>query len=350
MAKTSFVMHDIFSHGVIIVGVCFVVAYDWSTLGPTLAIQHGALAGVLAWIVVVPLGALLGSVSTLALVFFSIIAWICLTLAAGPAGCMIGGILVIVVTCLMGFFASLLEGPTGELLVFVAVFFAVRSYAALSIGVQNMNQWPYLTEIDQKSSEYQQQRDFFLASCMPWEHKFDFGLKIERIYRVARPNDAPLKVGGEGVRQLFHGSPWEGAKGIVCDGLRLPNNPGMFGKGLYFADCPLKCWRYCFSSRQASQLIPRVTGRGGLIFICWVDLGEMREEKEARTDLAGYDRGGWKAWFTGGRGAYDSVKAVEQEEGGAVRVPEYVVYRTDQVRLAYLVEVKTCEKRASPRN
>ena len=28
---------------------------------------------------------------------------------------------------------------------------------------------------------------------------------------------------------------------------------GMFGKGIYFADCPLKSWRYCFPSAFVSK-------------------------------------------------------------------------------------------------
>ena len=34
----------------------------------------------------------------------------------------------------------------------------------------------------------------------------------------------------------------------VCSVQRRRSSPGMFGKGIYFADCPLKSWRYCFPS------------------------------------------------------------------------------------------------------
>merc|ERR1711971_203434 len=201
------------------------------------------------------------------------------------------------------------------------------------------------TEVERSSPEYQQQQDFFLASCVPWEHKFPFSLDVKNLYRVDRPGGPPTKTRcEEGVRQLFHGTGWESAKGICCDGFRLPAHTGMFGKGLYFADCPSKCWRYCFSSKNAARVLPRTTGRGGLIFMCWVELGEIREEKAAAKHLSGYDRKGWRAWLTGGRGAYDSVKGVEEEEGGALRVPEYVVYRTDQAHIAYLFEVMTRDR------
>jgi len=85
--------------------------------------------------------------------------------------------------------------------------------------------------------------------------------------------------------------------------------------------------------------LPRILGRGGYILMCWVDLGTRREEKEAKPELKGYNRRGWMAWLTGQRGAYDSVVGMTEEEGGALRVPEYIVYDTSQVRLAYLFEV-----------
>lgn len=37
----------------------------------------------------------------------------------------------------------------------------------------------------------------------------------------------------------------------------------MFGKGIYFADCPLKSWRYCFQSqdpRSWHALLAEVSG------------------------------------------------------------------------------------------
>jgi hypothetical protein len=275
------------------------------------------------------------------------VGWLLFTLAAVfSPGCAVGIVLVIVALCLSGFFAGLLHGPLGEILIFGVTFFAMRTFKGLATGFQKVSEWPYLTEIDLASPEYQMQQDYFLASCVPWEQKFPFALEVKRIYRVDRPGGPPTKAScGEGVRQLFHGTGWESAKAICCDGFRIPSHAGMFGRGLYFADCPTKCWRYCFPSKQVAQLIPKATGRGGLIFACWVDLGQMREEKEAAKHLDGYDRNSWKAWLTRGRGAYDSVKGVEEEEGGALRVPEYVVYRTDQVHLAYLFEVMTCNKR-----
>eukprot|EP00913_Durusdinium_trenchii_P017689 g16628.t1 len=72
----------------------------------------------------------------------------------------------------------------------------------------------------------------------------------------------------------------------------------MFGKGIYFADCPLKSWRYCFPSQEMANTLPRITGKGGYILMCWVDLGTTRQEKVAKPDLKGYNRKSWWNWIT----------------------------------------------------
>merc|ERR1712032_1560085 len=37
------------------------------------------------------------------------------------------------------------------------------------------------------------------------------------------------------IQLKYHGTRASGAKGIICDGFKLPNHSGMFGRGLYFA-------------------------------------------------------------------------------------------------------------------
>jgi len=166
--------------------------------------------------------------------------------------------------------------------------------------------------------------DYFTAACMPWEHKYDFRLKLHKLYRVDRPGEnGRLMVASERCRHLFHGTQFESAHGIVCDGFRLPDKAGMFGKGVYFADCPLKSWRYCFSSKQLGDILPKATGIGGLVFICWVDLGTQKEQKKAAPSLTEYKKTWW-GWFQGYADKYDSVVGLTKEDGGALLVPEYV--------------------------
>lgn len=318
---------------VIVLGVVY---YDWNTLGPTLAIQHGATAAAISWLLVVPLAPLLhaleGTILLLGFIFLAFAVVIVALITLGPLGCLVAPVALLLIWLVVGS-ASGLAGYWGSTLVFLAVYLIVRQ--CMAQRTLDPAQWPGVELVDPKSAEFRERCQFFSEACDQWAHKYDFGLQVARLYRVSSVPSGPS---APAAKDLFHGTPWEAAKGIVCDGFRMPNNPGMFGKGLYFADCPLKSWRYCFKSFNLSKLLPKTTGRGGLIFMCSVDLGTTREERAADHSLSGYRRG-WRAWFSGYKGAYDSVTGVEMERGGALRVPEYVVYSTTQVRLAYLFEV-----------
>lgn len=324
-----------------------VIAYDWVNLGPTLALKHGAFSAVVAWLLVVPLGGVTFGILSSAsfLIFFGAgILLVVVGSAFGPCGCVVG-----VVCCGLLFSYSVvitdfvLNGSFGPVLVFVIVFFLMR----LLVGIRpdDPSNWPYVTEVSKTSKEFQEQCDFFGAACMPGEGKFDFSLGVANLYRVERGSSTSAVEGADSIRPLFHGTQWESAKGIICDGFRLPEKGGMFGKGIYFADCPLKSWRYCFASKALSKLVPKTTGRGGLILMCWVNLGVTREERTAAPGLTGYKQWGFWHWWQGGRGAYDSVVGVEEERGGALRMPEYVVYSPKQIRMAYLFETLQAEPR-----
>lgn len=244
----------------------------------------------------------------------------------------------------------LISGPCGTAVVFLAAFFCTRVVlGVVFLRDLDPSSWPDVREVSKDSDEFGSQRDHFLSSCEPWKHKYDFDLSVAKLYRIDRAPLQPAQSSSrsEGVQALFHGTPWEAAMGIVCDGFRLPNHPGMFGKGIYFADCPLKSWRYCFQSKEMANALPRLTGKGGYILMCWVDLGKKRQEKEAKPELNGYNRRSWMNWLTGHRGAYDSVQGLTEEEGGALRVPEYIVYDPAQIRLAYLFEVHKTDRSAA---
>jgi len=250
-----------------------------------------------------------------------------------------------VLTLWLAWFAgAFIAGHFGTIMVFLATYWIVRQM----IGLRSLHpsHWPYVTVVTEASAEFREQCDFFKAASAQWQHKYDFGLTVKQLYRVDRPNRGVTPSAGTSGRErkLFHGTQREHAKAIIADGFRLPSNPGMFGKGIYFADCPLKSWRYCFASRQLSLLIPETLGQGGLILMCWVDLGTTREERVAAPSLTGYNHRGWYAWLTRGRGAYDSVVGVTEEGGGALRVPEYVIYNPDQAHITYMFEVMQCSK------
>eukprot|EP00927_Polykrikos_kofoidii_P060495 TRINITY_DN55458_c0_g1_i1.p1 TRINITY_DN55458_c0_g1~~TRINITY_DN55458_c0_g1_i1.p1 ORF type:complete len:451 (+),score=69.65 TRINITY_DN55458_c0_g1_i1:81-1433(+) len=338
MRETTAFLNLMLNYSAFFVISLIAVVYDWNTLGPTVAIKYSAIATAVAWVVIVPCGFLSEAILGFAIVSFGLlISVVCCVNQLWPCG-----VILALVTILLGGMASkFLDGIIGQTLIFVAVFFIVRQ----SMGqreVMSLHSWPNLSEVHRSSHEFQTQCDCFMASCLPWADKYDFELSVKSLFRVTRPGDPTLE-GAEGVRSLFHGTQWESAKGIVCDGFRLPDKPGMFGKGIYYADCPLKSWRYCFPTKLMSEVMPRLTGHGGLIFMCSVSLGKVREEKAAAPHLVGY-RKTLLAWFRGNRDAYDSVVGLTEESGGALRVPEYVIFKTNQVQLAYLFEVEHVKK------
>jgi len=224
-------------------------------------------------------------------------------------------------------------------LVFLGTYFCVK-FAQEAYRFERIENWPHVSEVDRDSDEFKEQLDYFTASCnLRWKHKYNYRLKLHKLWRVDRPDDddddgRPMTPSDRG-RHLFHGTGTESAQGIVRDGFRLPKTGGMFGKGIYFADCPMKCWSYC-----CKQL--RFGGRG-LVFLCRVDLGTQCRKKWGDSSLDAVvlaeKRKTWWGWAQGYTKKYDSVVGLTEEEGGSLRVPEYIVYRTDRIKICYLCEV-----------
>jgi hypothetical protein len=345
-------MHNLWLHCLLgVVAIAF-IAHDANVLGPTMAIRHGAVAAIVSWILVVPFWTLteglLDSMAFLIIGIFCVVCTLVLILFLNCIGCIIAVVLVPALVWVELTYGSLLLHSLGPVLVFLLTFMIVRQL----MGLQKIENWYRTTMVDAKTDEFRTTCDFFKASCMPWEHKYNFDLEILNLYRI-RDESGPMesevdasKAARANIRKLFHGTSRDGAQGIISDGFRLPSHAGMFGKGVYFADCPLKSWQYCFSSRQLGQLIFNSTGRGGLILMCRVDLGAVREQKEADAGLTGHSLNPWyrRLWKRLRRqevGGYDSVVGITVEDGGALRVPEYVTYRPEkQIRLEYMFEVR----------
>lgn len=339
---------------VIVAGLA--VAYDWSLKGPTVALKNTLAAAVVAWILVVPLGvvthSLLNYFTSLIIVAAASLLILSVFLQFGLCGGWLFALLILSVFIVFGgSMVWLISGPLGGAVIFLVAFFCTRViFGVIFLRDLDPSAWPHVKEVEKNSDEFRSQKEYFMTNCQPWAHKYDFNLSVSKIYRIDKP-DPWTASSADSSRALFHGTSWEAAMGIVCDGFRLPSHPGMFGKGIYFADCPLKSWRYCFPSQEMANTLPRITGKGGYILMCWVDLGTTRQEKVAKPDLKGYNRKSWWNWITRQRGAYDSVTGLTEEEGGALRVPEYIVYDPKQVRLAYLFEVfKEARSAASASN
>mmetsp|Transcript_80951 Transcript_80951/g.237983 ORF Transcript_80951/g.237983 Transcript_80951/m.237983 type:complete len:392 (-) Transcript_80951:132-1307(-) len=320
-------------------------AYDWLELGPTLALKRGVLATMVAWLLIVPLGV----VSEL----FIHSAWFVAVLAAGILGAglafrALGNIFGFVAGAVIFVFSWMLathqehfqsiEHVVGAVLMFVSASWAVRvvtNVAAESFAP--VGSWEGVTRVDKDSQEFREQQDLFEAGVAAYADKYNWWLYVADLYRVD-PSIGCKAPGGllrtaDG-KALFHGTRRESAQGIISDGFRLPKHPGMFGKGIYFAACPSKSWQYTDGMMNF---------RKGLILMCWVELGRASHQKSACNNLTRPPRRSFMQWLKSEE-RYTSVVGDDKDAGGALRVPEFVIYDTDKVQVDYICEVECVPK------
>jgi len=96
---------------------------------------------------------------------------------------------------------------------------------------------------------------------------YHFRIKLLKVWRVW-PNQE-LKSNMQNAAelgkatQLFHGTSPDAIQSILQRGFRLPEGGGMFGRGVYFAKCPLKSAQY---SRK-----PSASSLGKLLLGCFAE-------------------------------------------------------------------------------
>eukprot|EP00922_Rhytidocystis_sp_ex-Travisia-forbesii_P045177 GHVS01067348.1.p1 GENE.GHVS01067348.1~~GHVS01067348.1.p1 ORF type:complete len:1044 (+),score=135.20 GHVS01067348.1:265-3396(+) len=172
---------------------------------------------------------------------------------------------------------------------------------------------------------------------------------------------------------LWHGSRLTNWVGILSNGLRIappeaPSTGYMFGKGLYFADVVSKSANYCL----ATPSDPR-----GVLILCEVALGEQAVmiEADEKADKATIEKNLNSTWGVGKAhpNPTEDQYITSEEDGQRIRVPagklvknkdniaaavksiedaangggvdpsllynEYIVYRTEQVRVRFVVSV-----------
>jgi len=322
-----------------------VVAYDYKQLGPTLALSHGTSAAAAAWFFAVPLGMLSGILIRCAWVMlFCSVAGLFAYMAYGAeedqairAMC----ILFSIGSVCLAFNGPMLYLATHDLgcvIIFLAAYVFVRLLLrerTASSGMASLIDLEGVDEVSKDSEEFHTIKDNFELACVARADKYQHWLRVERVYRK-RSSSSRLERTFEGQR-LFHGTSWESAQGIVSDGFRLPSHAGMFGRGIYFADCPLKSWWYTDSRAW----------RPGVILYCWVELGNAKHAKGALPALSQPPSRSFWEWIRGTR-RYDSVVGDDQSVGGALRVPEYIVYNPARVEVDYILEVWSVLKGTPP--
>jgi len=203
-----------------------------------------------------------------------------------------------------------------------------------------VSEWPGVEAVAKETQEYEQLEREFQAGCEPHAEKYDFRLEVEAIYRVshARGANAPadaLARTPDG-RRLFHGTRRPFAHAIVQGGFRLPEKKGMFGKGIYFADCPLKSFQYTDGKTS--------TDHRGILLLNWVELGRQNHQKEANSNLTRPPHRSFMQWVKR-ENKYESVVGDDHHAGGALRVPEYIVYNAEKVEVDYIFEAKSTPAR-----
>ena len=123
---------------------------------------------------------------------------------------------------------------------------------------------------------------------------------------------------------MFHGTSIASIAGIIRDGFNLPSNPGMFGKGIYFASDQSKSAQYSLQ-------------RGSYVLLgCNVRIGKSLTLKSGCKTMNLYElqRKGCDSVFAPGG----------TKKSGGVRRGEYVIYRPEQALPTHLVhfELKNC--------
>jgi hypothetical protein len=151
---------------------------------------------------------------------------------------------------------------------------------------------------------------------------YSFRLQICRAFSLSNPaleqsfknGLTKLKSDNPHVQRLFHGTSLDAVKAITSRGFQLPQHPGMFGRGVYFAGTPQKSWEYCRDTPC-------------YMLVCDVALGRTLEKN---TSDCSFEIQG---------SSFDSVTGLARPQG-TLKATEYVIYDTVQVLPVFLLEIK----------
>ncbi len=155
-------------------------------------------------------------------------------------------------------------------------------------------------------------------------------IKVKNVFRLRRDAEwgqFDEQVGNQ--RLLFHGSRIQNWMGILSRGILLPKivvslgvnrtDAGWLGNGIYFGDAACTSAFYTTPGKKGTRLMT----------IAHVGLGKMKDYNKITYGLAAPPTG------------YHSCHGVRHKPGAASEFAddEYVIYRTEQQRMEYLVEM-----------
>lgn len=152
------------------------------------------------------------------------------------------------------------------------------------------------------------------------------------------------------IKLLWHGSRMSNWIGILKKGLQIappeaPSTGYMFGKGIYFADVSSKSANYCFATKKKNE---------GLLLLSEVALGNPLSVNHAE-DLSSLPSG-YNSAFGIGKiqpASFETtvlspeasvpcgpLEETESDEEFSLFYNEYIVYKTSQVKIKYILRIK----------
>lgn len=179
--------------------------------------------------------------------------------------------------------------------------------------------------------QYKTLKNQFLTALVAVAREQDSSFEIQNIYAVTRPvENSNYTQEIDNKQFLYHSSRVENFVGIMSRGLMLPkvvvddfggtrSDPGMLGSGIYFASDPRTSVAYSTASKTKGTR---------LMLINEVALGNCLDKTQKDLTLTCAPEG------------YQSVHGVKatDEQPSDFKNDEFVVYRTEQQRIKYLVE------------
>src|SRR5262249_6992512 len=178
--------------------------------------------------------------------------------------------------------------------------------------------------IDPKSGPFKEIAEFVVNSQVK-SHK----IKVKNVFTLKRESEfSEFTTEIDNQRMLFHGSRIQNWVGILSRGILLPKivvsmgvkrtDAGWLGNGIYFGDAACTSAFYTSPGKKQTRFLS----------IARVALGKMKDYKKITYGLAGPPEG------------FDSCHGVRNQTGVSSQFAddEYVIYKTQQQRMEYLVE------------
>ncbi|EQC32370.1 hypothetical protein SDRG_10116 [Saprolegnia diclina VS20] len=205
-----------------------------------------------------------------------------------------------------------------------------------------------MDEVDPACDEFKHIQEYIALTHAPTHRQY--ALRVDAIHRVQREAEAEHTAIFDAVgnhQLLWHGSRLANIASILTKGLRIappeaPSTGYMFGKGVYFADVASKSANYCWATATQTK---------GVLMLTEAALGKTHDVLEAEEfNYDKVERLGCDSVFGVGRmtpaaETHFTDNGVRMPKGeleptdadGSLLYNEYVVYRTEQVRLRYVV-------------